>query len=426
MTTSTDDPADGKDLTQKADAWRARLGIGQAARAPILEATANSRDSGEGPGDRAAGAMALEAATDEHGPPEERIERARAQMRELVNTQFGGDQALLDGVEALAIDAREATALLQADITPAAPPNWISLEAVVAFDGTRPSFLVQNGEVQLEGAYAVERWRTELAPFLTHLNDMAACVGRVERGEIHIGTAFLIGPELVLTNRHVVQSISFAGEEGRQIYPGTNLDFGREYQGRATHDRRKVLEIVAMGVQTIEGLIVDHRRLDLALLRVSPSTLTGAAKQRFLKLSKVKDALEPGLSVVTAGYPVAWQDAVPEQLQIAHGAVLARLLAGDGGSKRLSPGLSQGMLATPGGEPSWTGLHDATTLRGNSGSPMAVLGTGALKVRGLHYGGAALEDRVNWCHLLQHCLVAPCLPSSKPLGEILQAEGVEL
>lgn len=386
----------------KANAWRARLGLAQAPDATFLEA-----------------------ADDDQPAIAERIELARAQMRQLVITQFGGDQALLDGVEALAFEAGETTELLRGDLTPNSALNWISLEAVVAFDGSRPSFLIQNGEIRLDSSLSTGRFHTELSPYLAQLSDMAACVGRLNRGETHMGTAFLISPDLILTNRHVAQSISFATEEGRLIAPSVSLDFGHEHQARVSYDRRQVLTVVALGLQAIDPFQVDHTKLDLALLRVSPSTLTGPAKDRFLRFSPTQGALEAGLSVVTAGYPVAWTDAVPPALQTQHATVLARLLAGDAGAKRLSPGLSQGMLAS-GEAPSWTGLHDATTLRGNSGSPMAVLSNTPLKVRGLHYGGVALGERVNWVHLLSQCVGAPCLPSGKLLGEILAAEGVAL
>lgn len=400
MDKPTSNAPDGTPVASLAEQWRNRLGLGQD------EATSNLESAG--PADLSI---------------DDRLRRARDEMRRVVIDQFGADAALLAGVEALALDGQEAVAVLSDEARPVAPRMLAGLEAVVAFDGSRPSFLVQNGEINLDSSLNTSDWQTILSPSLEALSDFVGCVGRVERGEVHVGSAFLISPTLAMTNRHVAQMISFLTEEGRVVFPDIHLDFGREHEARATFDRRTVTAIVALGAEAITGPI-DHNRLDLAILRLSPSNLGGVQKDRFLSLSGTAGDVAPELSVVAAGYPIAWENGVPENPRNEHAAVLARLLGGDAGSKRLSPGLSKGMLTVAGQAHRWTCLHDATTLKGHSGSPMAVLGGGALKARGLHYGGVALGERINWAHVLANCAAGLCLPSGKPLSEVLATEGV--
>ena len=74
--------------------------------------------------------------------------------------------------------------------------------------------------------------------------------------------------------------------------------------------------------------------------------------------------------------------------------------------------------------PRWTATHDATTINGNSGSPVAAIRPGALKVTGLHYGGRWSGERTNWAHVLGNCRKGICLPGDVALGDALAAHGV--
>src|SRR5262245_46612460 len=78
--------------------------------------------------------------------PEERIKQAREAMIKLVKDRFGGDQALIQEVNRLAISSEEAVAIIGdiKDAPKATDDHLASLEAIVAFDGTRPSFLVKE------------------------------------------------------------------------------------------------------------------------------------------------------------------------------------------------------------------------------------------------------------------------------------------
>lgn len=387
----------------KADAWRNRLGLSGTTSRGGLE------DLRSGPATGPSEAPA----------PEDRIRIAREEMRRLVIERFGGDGALLAAVDELVLSASDAVAILADRQTPPAP-NFDALEAIVAFDGTRPSFLVKEDRIDFDSTFSTPGWRTRLGPHEEALSAFSACVGRVELGEAHVGTAFLVSPTLALTNRHVAQGIADFDGTAPRLTGNAFLDFGREHGGRATHDRREIRQIVLAGAEPVVPPI-DHARFDAALIELSPSRLAGEAAARHLSIADRAGDIDPGALVAAVGYPAAWEDFVPGELRTAHAELLARLLAGDGGSKRLSPGETDGMHQ---GTPRWTVTHDATTLNGNSGSPMAILGSGPLEVTGLHYGGKWRGERTNWAHVLANCGNAACIPGSGSFAERLGDLGI--
>ncbi|WP_439669204.1 Serine protease [Cupriavidus necator] len=336
--------------------------------------------------------------------PAERIEHAREEMRRIVIERFGGDAALLESVAKISMTGQEALDVLDAAQRELAQEEYNSLEAIVAFDGTRPSFLVKNGEVDLESSYSTSSWRTMLSSKSEQLAAFAACVGRVELGGQGIGTAFLVAPTLAVTNRHVAQVIAFSTPEGFELKADVFLDFGREYKGRASYDRRAVRKVLFAGAERIEEPI-NHGKLDLALLEVEPSKLAVSdERDRKLAIRAGADAVDGGLVVIAAGYPADWRQFVPKQFQSEYEAVIAKLLEGDKGSKRLAPGESAGMLPSDASAATRTTTHDATTINGNSGSPLTVLsGAGKLSAVGLHYGGQWQGNRTNWAHVLGAC-----------------------
>lgn len=383
----------------KAEAWRRRLGLG-------------ARFALEG----------LEMAASSASPAQDRIAQAREEMRRVVLDQLGGDAALLEAVERISLSSEEAVALIeQADRLPS-PDHFMALEAIVAFDGTRPSFLVKEDRVDFASSSAAPSWRVRLEPLADEIARFSACVGRVELGSRHIGTAFLIAPTLALTNRHVAQAVADFSADQPALLGEVFLDFGREHGGRDSHDRRPAKALLLAGAERI-ATPISHARLDLALLEVAPSTLPGEQGERFLPLSAATGDLAAGVLAGVVGYPAAWEDYVPTSFRTQYREALARLLGGDGGTKRFAPGETDGMLDTT---PRWSAMHDATTINGNSGSPMALLARGPLSVAGLHYGGAWGGERTNWAHVLANCGEARCVPGNVSLAEGLARHGIAI
>jgi hypothetical protein len=353
-------------------------------------------------------------------------------MIRLVKDRFGGDATLIDAVNKLTVSSQEAVAII-GDTSTTVQPNedqLASLEAIVAFDGTRPSFLVKDNQIDFQSSYNNGRWKDDLAPYLARLATFTACVGRVELGETHIGTAFLVTPTIALTNRHVAQAIARFQNGKIKVKSGVFLDFGREeWNGRQPFDRRTVEQVLFAGKDPIEAPI-DHRKFDLAALRISGSELEESVGQRHLSIGGVKgDDFDDAKFVAAIGYPARPQDFVPLGLQTQYAQVLNRLLEGDGGAKRFAPGSPTGLL-TDVGTVSWTATHDATTVNGNSGSPLLVIANepGVLPLRacGLHYGGNWGGERTNWAHLLALTTTAVGYGESVTFSDFCMIEGIDI
>jgi hypothetical protein len=363
--------------------------------------------------------------------PSDRIRLAREAMVRQIKDRFGGDSALLNAVEDLALNSEEAVVIL--DTLPDAEPStdqFAALEAIVMFDGTRPSFLIKSHQIDFASSFSTGTWQSDLQPQFDRLTASLSCIGRVELGERHIGTAFLVTPTLAITNRHVAQSIARFENDQILLKPNVFLDFGREqWNEKASFDRRSVDSVVFAG-NAVVAAPIDHKKLDLAVLRVSASALDGEMKSRHLSASPVSQSeyLAAGV-VAAAGYPASPDLYVPNTLKSKYDDVLKRLLEGDGGAKRFAPGIPTEFLGDS-GPAAWTVCHDATTINGNSGSPVLLLGRpGApqeVALTGLHYGGDWGGERTNWAHRLSGTGGAVGYGQTRTFAEFCRAEGVSL
>jgi V8-like Glu-specific endopeptidase len=362
--------------------------------------------------------------------PTERVHRAKEAMVRLVKDRFGGDSALLKSVNELALSGEDAIAIL--DASPHSAPSsdqFAALEAIVLFDGTRPSFLVKDHQIDFSSSFNTGTWQIDLKPCLDRVQSAMSCIGRVELGERHIGTAFLVTPTLAITNRHVAQSIARFEANRITLKAEVYLDFGREeWNGKASFDRRRVEAVLFAGNAVIAAPI-DHNKLDLAVLRVTASGLDGGMRNRCLLISQLSQGDYLGSSrVAAAGYPANPDLYVPSELKSKYEQVLKRLLEGEGGAKRFAPGVPSDTAGS--GVAAWTLCHDATTINGNSGSPLFVLGNAATPqdalLTGLHYGGDWGGERTNWAHRLAATGASLGYGQAKTFTEFCQAEGIKL
>ncbi|MEX2025948.1 MAG: lipase family protein, partial [Pirellulaceae bacterium] len=127
----------------------------------------------------------------------------------------------------------------------------------------------------------------------------------------------------------------------------------------------------------------------------------------------------PRNTVYTVGYPG------PPRQFLYPPTLLEQLFQSTYGCKRLAPG----ELVTPQSPLfNWTLAHDATTLGGNSGSVVLVLGD-EMVAAGLHYGGKPQLGTTlgeNWGHVLGSVLDETDGFHPKTLRETLKERGVEL
>jgi hypothetical protein len=129
--------------------------------------------------------------------------------------------------------------------------------------------------------------------------------------------------------------------------------------------------------------------------------------------------------VAAIGYPADPEHYVPTKLKSQYAGVLDRLFEGDGGAKRFAPGKPMTAVDTA-GFADWTITHDASTINGNSGSPLAAFLDASMITVGLHYGGLWDGERTNWAHLLGMTGPSAGYGTTKTFADFCKAEGITL
>jgi S1-C subfamily serine protease len=192
------------------------------------------------------------------------------------------------------------------------------------------------------------RFRELVAPYLYS-------VGRINLlPNEGVGTGFLVSDSLLVTNKHVLNQLSRGTgvlERGQAV-----VRFRFEYGSTDPGD----LDADITGVEAI------HETLDIALLRLSPQTMTSG--RRVLELDDAPAAV--GQQVAAVGYP--FKDS--RNPLFVPGIFGADRL----GVKRAAVG----EIVKVGAQSVY---HDCSTLGGNSGSPLFAMETA--RVVGLHCEG---------------------------------------
>jgi hypothetical protein len=237
----------------------------------------------------------------------------------------------------------------------------LGLRAIILLEG-RPAILIREGDF----GEPPQGW-ARLAEHRERIREVIARAGRVEvRGHLNLtwlGTAFLVAPGTLMTNRHVAQEFCLRDGERWTFRPGvtTRVDFLRELGGAA-----------ALEFEITEAIGI-HERHDLALLRVEGASSDGHALPDPLSVAVSEPAELAGRDVYVVGYPALdSRRNEPEPIR--------RIFADVYDVKRLQPGKTVGYSTE------YSAIqHDCSTLGGNSGSPVVDLESN--RVIGLHFGG---------------------------------------
>ena len=257
-------------------------------------------------------------------------------------------------------------------------PERNALEAIVLTTG-RPVFLIENDSVDFDGADGGE-WPARLRPREARINELLKSVGRVEistgtdpfgadRRDQMLGTCFVIGDHLVLTNHHV--AIEFCHPDG-SLRPGitASVDFVEEFR-RDTDKEFRVAGVVALDPD------LDFAVLEIERTGAFPRPLRLAANAEEASVSDLSaPASHPHVFIV--GYPAFDSRNDPGvQMEIFGGVFEVKRLAP--GRLRRSRSDSEGIVQLEG---------DYSSLGGNSGSAVFNLETGT--VISLHNSGSYL------------------------------------
>jgi len=245
-----------------------------------------------------------------------------------------------------------------------------ALEAIVQRTG-RPPLLIKNDKVQMEPLLDFPPGTDKK---VIALNPAIPSVGRVEFLNHRMswgGTGWVVdkknGAYLIVTNRHVAKLVAQRAANGSGVFMrspigpryGARVDFHEEALSPANDDSRTVV------VADITYL-ADDLAADMAILRVGSSPFAITPLQLSDKEAKTGDL------IALIGYPAYdSRNDVSDQARYFHDLFDV---------KRLAPGKVMQSLS---GQTTLT--HDATTLGGNSGSPVFGLDSG--RVVGLHFSG---------------------------------------
>ena len=332
---------------------------------------------------------------------DERVQATKASLYDIIKNHLGDKPELYEIADKIVSDGGEALRVLRGeDDEELAERGDVlgSLEAIVRTDGSRPSFMIRNGEVDLSTSPA-GTWTNDIALSMDLLRDAFDCVGRIDvPGSLQgfQGTGFLVHDNLIITNRHVLQVTADWQTDGSwKLKPGAAIDFGHEHNARESLNRRALKRVVFAGPDPIRNFI-DHKKLDLALFELEPAA-PEARPRIVLSIEGSADWNQPQRQMYIVGYPGS---PAPGQAPLT---LLELLFQSTFGHKRIAPG----ELMTPqAGVHTWTIAHDATTLGGNSGSVVLRLDHEQVAA-GLHYGGRWSDPRENWGHILGLVLDQP-------------------
>jgi len=240
-----------------------------------------------------------------------------------------------------------------------------ALEAIV-LPKLRPVFDIRD-----DGFDPLPSPWTELNNHLTTLRDAIRAIGRVDAPGIpypYAGTAFLVGKDVLLTNRHVAEIFTEGvGVRNLRFKGGLQpeIDLKQEVGGG---------EEVLLRIQ--ETLLI-HPHWDAALLRVQGMP----AGRKPLRLTGSELPQPTGRLVAAIGYP-----ALDPRNDIDLQKRIFRVFE----KKRLQPGRLMASREILSYNNTVEALaHDCSTLGGNSGSAVVDIETGL--VAGLHFAGRYLD-----------------------------------
>jgi len=271
----------------------------------------------------------------------------------------------------------------------ATPAEIFALEAIV-MPANRPVVFVRGGSYDDVEA----PWEAlNAADVRARLNAALPLIGRVEVPNSallpYAGTGFVVGKNLVMTNRHVAEIFTEGLGLRIRYQPGdAAINFKREYNPPGIDSSPSLV---------VRSVVMIHPYWDMALLAVDGLPTTGA-----LNLSVRSPEELVGRNIVAVGYP-ARDDRSDFALQdkIFHSIYQV---------KRLQPGMVRARAKVGSFESIVNAMtHDSSTLGGNSGSAIIDVDTG--DVLALHFAGEYLKANyaVPMYELARDSRVAPKL-----------------
>lgn len=308
-----------------------------------------------------------------------------ARDRAVVNTGF--DLAPRADAEAGAVEASLRLAMAAAariardgDRAPLTAEEEAALDLFLLLVA-RPAIFVQDGRV----TERPENW-PEIARDEELLPRILAGVGRIETAaHLKIGSGFLVAPQRILTNNHVLAALFGMHPEDWERSPS---DFARQCTEHSRRwgadpgsaplfELRGELGSAVSSTARLKAVRGHHLAVDMAVVEIDADP----AGSRVVPLMSDEPASFAGRRVYAVGYPVddardVWGE------RITPVPVFRRVFGADDeslGTKRFSPGVVLDW------HDAHVFTHDASTLPGSSGS--CIVDFEQRRVVGLHFRG---------------------------------------
>ncbi|ABQ38296.1 MULTISPECIES: S8 family serine peptidase [Bradyrhizobium] len=391
------------DAGQPADGRIVQLKQMIAARHAAERSTGNLESAGAGDL-RLADAIDLESSLPPDAPmphPDDILQRVSAVMAAMPPREIGDPVAFGQALEVMYRHGGQALSKLP-DVGLGPPQHFaaserMALEAIVIADGSRPSFLLENGLPPASHPF-LGIWAATMAARREDIQRVAGCVGRVQpthgNASNFIGTATIVDAArgLALTNYHVVDDarrkwlIPMTANGNRLSIPaGLEVDFAGE---AATLDQRrfKVVEAILP-----DGFGRGFGSVDAALLRLEPITAGDrlpAGQVHLDARAAFANGGVPSLAVIGFPGPAPMSGGTDVDWNFVTNALFGNLF----GFKRLAPGKFRRSLGFD--EHDTLGSvfgHDATTFGGASGSFVLAWTDQEMPGFGIHFAGVTSD-----------------------------------
>lgn len=259
------------------------------------------------------------------------------------------------------------------------------LEAIIEVTG-RPAVRYLDGKVQPPVSVLGENahWQVVIVTAKNKINRASGAVGRVAISNNlglnePLGTGWRTGPDLIVTNRHVVKDMVANPQEPTSAW---KLEVARKpfIDFAVTDDAGDAQRFDIADLL----FVADEDDIDIAILKLASGTALPQA------LTVDWDHESPGRELATEnGAPPIFQGreiyVVGHPYRRRHSELVVSVFGVADGMKRLSPGLVKRL------DPQKPLLeHDCSTLGGNSGS--CVFTADEHAVIGVHVGGVDVDD----------------------------------
>jgi Trypsin-like peptidase domain len=279
----------------------------------------------------------------------------------------------------------------------------IVLEAVVSMDGTRPTLLIRKDTINPSNPLAGE-WTDSFYSIRETIVDRARAVGRIQpkngSPNLYVGTGWVVDSAkgLIMTNLHVLRDmLPYVPGIGPAVEGGPTLKFPKDK-----------LFIDFAG----EDGSLEQRRF--RILEATPSPVAGldVAVMQIADIPGETVAMPPAIPVVadtagpTGSMPSFCVIGFPFKPVTTAGVnwdwVISTLFRNRFGVKRLAPGTAHKPVGSASvGSSKWIFGHDATTLRGSSGSPVLAWKDQSRGSFGIHFAGET--EKSNYAHAFALC-----------------------